>query len=201
MAEHFNIAIALENRVSVEKRAEIFLALREIYHDFFNVIDEVCVNNYREGTWQCKEWPAGKELLAVSLIENNLVFLYGKNSDETPGSRSSIHIDDSSLGTAFLISLPLIRGSKFLETELINIILKTQKLAEAFSKLNIIGAGWELECDISKKMALILNEYFTDQSLCLWLSFPKNMISEWPKTFVKIFESDNALLLKNIHEM
>ena len=198
MAEHFNIALALGKRISPERRAEVFSALITIYAPFFDKLHEVCLNNYQAGTSHCEDWPSSEDLLRADIGNNELLFLYGENSDDALGARSSIHFDESDVGVVFLISLPISRNSEFLSNQLVQCLSATQKLAEPLSVDFIVAAGWEVECDMSQKIESVLEDYFSELSLCLWVVAPKHLISDWPKAFIKVSESDKAILLRNV---
>lgn len=198
MAEHFNIALALGNRISPERRAEVFSTLITIYAPFFDKLHEVCLHNYQAGTSRCEDWPSGEGLLKADIAKNELLFLYGVNSDGAPGARSSIHFDESDLGVTFLVSLPISTNSGFFSNQLVQCLSATQKLAESLLVNFIVAAGWELECDMSQKIESVLDDYFSELSLSLWIAAPKHLISSWPKAYIKVSESDKAILLRNV---
>jgi hypothetical protein len=118
MAEHFNIAVTLlGEKIPPKDRLNTLRALTTVYAPFFVGIDEVCLNNYTNGTSACKKWPVGESLLNEQLGVGDLLFVYGKGSIGASGSRSSVHIEESALGTLFMISLPLLSSEIAQKTE------------------------------------------------------------------------------------
>jgi hypothetical protein len=196
MAEHFNIAVVLGHAISSEERLDILLVLAKIYAPFFNHIHEVCLNNYKDGTSQCKKWPTGENLLKTDIGSNELLFVYGGNLEQSTGSRSSFHIEESDLGTVLVISLPLLPNVDVSQLELY--LLATKGAVRQLSDFFIVAAGWEFECDVTGKMEDVLQNYFADTSLCSWIAAPRRLIPDWPKTYVKVSESDQIILLKNV---
>lgn len=165
MAEHFNIAVMfLGEKIPLESRPNVLWAFTKAYAPFFNHIDEICLNNYMNGTSECKKWPAGESLLKENLGDEELLFVYGESLNQSTGFRSSVHIEESNFGTLFLVSLPLLLNLNSSKIE--QYLLETMGIVERFSQSYIVAAGDELEGEISGKFEDVLQAYFADSSLC-----------------------------------
>ena len=197
MAEHFNTALFIDHVMLVEERAKVISTLAKIYAPFFDKFHEVCIMNCRDGTSHCENWPSGERLLKSSISQSELLFIYGDNLDKNEGSRSSIHVEESGFGMAFLISLPVSAGSVFFSNQMEQYLLKLQEFAESFPNFFVVAAGWELECDINQKIEKILESYFSALSLSSWIGAPKQLMPNCPREFEKVTESDRSVLLKN----
>ncbi|MET2467294.1 hypothetical protein ABXT21_25215 [Ralstonia sp. SM1864_UCD524_TZ4] len=196
MAEHFNIAVVLGLPKSSDGRLDIILSLREIYSPLFGDIQEVCLNNYKTAASVCERWPEGEALLKAGAGNDELLFVYGERSGASVGSRSSLHVEESNSCNLFLISLPLSPDTSLLQLE--SYLLRTRDFSEQLSGSFVVAAGWEFECDISEKIESILLGCLSDDSLCLWLAAPKRLISNLPKMYSKVGESDQTMLLRRV---
>jgi hypothetical protein len=198
MAEHFNTVLCIDRKVSsIEEREKIFFTLAKLYAPLFENPNEICIVNYHENTTYCENWAVGERLLKHAISDKELLFVYGKNMEGAKASQASIHIEDSKFRTVFLVSLPKSKAFEHFLNQTTAYIAKLQAFAENLSQRYIVAAGWELECEATSEIEDVLQEYINDLSLCSWIAVPKILMVDWPRSFIKVSESDKTILLNN----
>lgn len=198
MPEHLNVVVVLERAVSATERVSLVSDLSGLYSPHFENLHEVCRNNVKTGASHCEPWPGGRVQLEVAPGREELLFIYS-DYDRSPrgsGARSSIHIEESGDRTLFTISLPLPRELGF--ALIAPRLLATGELAGHIPGALIVLAGWELEGDIGRPVEDILRgilDNALDDTLCLWVAGPRQLIPEVPLHFAIVGESDDVVLL------
>ncbi|WP_174993897.1 hypothetical protein [Burkholderia arboris] len=195
MAEHFNISLILSGVADSTSRLDTVLSLRDIYSSLFGDIQEVSLDNYKTTESVREGWPKGEALVKTGANIHELLFVYG-NKLGWDGSRSSIHIDQNGFCEEFLISLPLKDDADLSDVE--SLFLATKDFAESISNSFVLAAGWEFECEISEKIDDVLLGALSDDSLCMWAAFPKQLISGVPERYSKVSESASTMLLSRV---